>query len=164
MRKNEHYTIPWYKNYMVWMLIMLPLLSVSGSFILLWTAIENQSPVLEGYYKDGLSPKKMAATAKSEHITAVMNGQLLTLKADEGDVPKTLLLKLEHPADAQKDRYITLTETGPGVYPFDAETQRQLRIQRWYVRLYDQKKTWEIKGKTPVTEAGIMPAFELKAR
>lgn len=162
---NEHNRIPWYKNHILWLIIMLPLASVSGSFVLLSIAItHNDSPVLEGYYKDGLSPKKMATTAESEHIIANINGGLLTLKVDKSVAPKTLNLKLEHPTLASKDKYLTLTETAPGVYPLDAQTQKALRIQHWYLRLYDYDKTWEIKGETPPTQDGELPAFQLKVR
>lgn len=145
MEHSERH-IPWYKNYILLLIIALPMLSVAGSFALLFTALShNDSSVLEGYYKDGLSPKQMAKTALSHQMTANITGGVLTIKRNNGS-DDTVQLKLEHPTLTAKDIVVNLKAIAPNTYPLPAETLRQLRIQRWYLRLHDVQKTWEIQG------------------
>lgn len=155
--------IPLYKNHIFLLVIILPLLSVVGSFTLLYIALKhNESPVLEGYYKDGLSPQKMKISAQSKQITATINNGILTLKSAETS-EKPLKLKLEHPTLAERDQYIELKAIAPNTYALDTETKRQLKIQRWYLRLYDQDKHWEIKGEAHGAINGTDNPIHLKA-
>lgn len=136
--------IPWYKNYILILMIFLPLFSVAGSIATLVLAIKSdQSAVMQGYYKDGLAPRQLAASAKSLQIRGEIAQGVLSLQGSEAPV---LLLKLEHPTVDDKDLYFEVARNAQGQYPLNPAILQHLQMYRWYVQLSDQGQTWRISG------------------
>lgn len=161
MKENEGSSIPWYKNYILLLIIAIPTFSVTGSMITLSLALSStESPVLEGYYKEGLAPKKAVVREQGIHAR-IVRGMLIIDRKTPSREP--LKLKLEHPTLAEKDVFVVLEAGAPDVYPLDEQTLRRMREQRWYLRLYDQNQTWEIKGEAHGRVNGQDEPIELKA-
>lgn len=143
-QKAKKTLMPWYKNHIMLLMIFLPLLSVAGSVATLVLAIRsNESAVMQGYYKDGLAPRQLAASAKSQQIYAEIAEGVLKVYGSEA--PK-LSLKLEHPSIDNKDQYYEITRDALGQYPLNPAILQNLQMQRWYVQLSDVEQTWRISG------------------
>lgn len=136
--------LPWYKNYILILMIFLPLFSVAGSIATLVLAIKSdESAVMQGYYKDGLAPRQLVASAKSQRIRAEIAQGILTLQGSEEPV---LLLKLEHPTLDTKDQSYEIARNAAGQYPLNPAILQHLQMQRWYVQVSDKALTWRISG------------------
>lgn len=137
-------SIPWYKNHILLLMIFLPLFSVAGSITTLVLAVRSdESAVMQGYYKDGLAPRQLVASAKSQQIRAEIAAGVLHIQGNEAPI---LLLKLEHPSIDDKDQYYELARDALGQYPLNPAIVQNLQMQRWYVQLSDPEQTWRISG------------------
>ena len=146
MNNKELKQIPLYKNHIFLLAIFLPCFAVIGCFITLFLAIKSShSGVLEGFYKYGLAPRKKAETAISKNINAIIEKGILEIKANL-NFTEPLILKLEHPSLEKEDRYFELNTERANIYPLNPQIMPLLNKQRYYLKLYDKKETWQIKG------------------
>jgi hypothetical protein len=143
-------TLPWYRQFWPWFLIMLPASVVVAGLVTLYIAIEGADDlVVDEYYKDGLAinrqlEKKELATkygitaelAFSAHSVAVtVNGEV---NADK------LNLTLSHPLEADRDFLVELTRVEPGFY---AGLLEQSIFSRWHWTLENQDgPRWRLDG------------------
>ena len=135
-----------YKNHIFLLAIFLPIFAVIGCFITLFLAIKSShSGVLEGFYKDGLAPRKKAEAAISKNINAELYQGILEIKANI-NFNEPLILKLEHPSLEKEDKFFELTTQRANIYPLNPQIMTLLKKQRYYLKLYDKKETWQIKG------------------
>ncbi len=143
-------TLPWYKQFWPWFLILLPLTVVIASVITFIIAQNNKPSLVSGnYYKEGLainSNKKLEETAKKLGLTATIstNSTAITLQlANLENQPAQILVKLRHATISQHDQSLSLVKIADGIYqsPFILPKQG-----KWYISINDPSHTWEIKS------------------
>jgi len=143
-------TLPWYKQFWPWFLILLPLTVVIASVITFIIAQNNKPSLVSGnYYKEGLainSNKKLEETAKKLGLTATIstNSTAITLQlANLENQPAQILVKLRHATISQHDQSLSLVKIADGIYqsPFILP-----KPGKWYISINDPSHTWEIKS------------------
>jgi len=149
MHKLSEDTLPWYKQFWPWFLILLPFSVVVASVITFFIA-QNNAPALvsDNYYKEGLainSNKELERRAKELGLSASIstNSTALTVHLDGIDPSiKTLQLNLRHSTISQHDKSLTLNKIADGIYqsPFILP-----KAGKWYISIKPQSNTWEIK-------------------
>ena len=117
---NMHqYTIPWYKQPLVWMLVAIPMSAVVMGVIVMYLAITTDDGlVAENYYKKGMTINRQLAredTAKNLQLTAVIDitidtGYIRAVfnKGQMAEYPSQLQLALKHATKQQNDVYAVL--------------------------------------------------------
>ena len=139
--------IPWYKNHILLLIILIPLATVCGSMYTIYLAVSSkEAPVLEDYSKTGLSPQKRHEGRTT--ITATLADGAITLQRDPPGI-EPLTLTLQHASKAALDQTHTLQADAPNHYPLPAAVQQTLPTATWYLSLTPADKTWKIKGKYP---------------
>ncbi len=138
---------PWYRHPLVWLVIALPASAIVGGLVTLAIAITHaDSTVDDNWYRDG---KAINRSLEEEHRAARL-GLAARLEAD-GRVrlssaiavpwPATLELSLRHPAFADRDRALTLSHRGEGLYTTDAALPEQ---GEWDVTLAPPDGAWRL--------------------
>ncbi|WP_298079647.1 FixH family protein [uncultured Cardiobacterium sp.] len=144
--------IPWYKNHILLLIILIPLATVCGSMYTIYLAVSSkEAPVLEDYSKTGLSPQKRHEGRTT--ITATLADGAITLQRDPPSI-EPLTLTLQHASKAALDQTHTLQADAPNHYPLPAAVQQTLPTATWYLSLAPADKTWKIKGKYPHPKRG----------
>jgi len=147
--------IPWYKNHILLLIILIPLATVCGSMYTIYLAVSSkEAPVLEDYSKTGLSPQKRHEGRTS--ITATLTDGAITLQREPPSI-EPLTLTLQHASKAALDQSHTLQADAPNHYPLPAAVQQTLPTATWYLSLAPADKTWKIKGKYPHPKRGEPP-------
>ncbi len=147
--------IPWYKNHILLLIILIPLATVCGSMYTIYLAVSSkEAPVLEDYSKTGLSPQKRHEGRTT--ITATLADGAITLQREPPSI-EPLTLTLQHASKAALDQSHTLQADAPNHYPLPAAVQQTLPTATWYLSLAPADKTWKIKGKYPHPKRGEPP-------
>ena len=147
--------IPWYKNHILLLIILIPLATVCGSMYTIYLAVSSkEAPVLEDYSKTGLSPQKRHEGRTT--ITATLADGAITLQREPPGI-EPLTLTLQHASKAALDQTHTLQADAPNHYPLPAAVQQTLPTATWYLSLAPADKTWKIKGKYPHPKRGEPP-------
>ena len=147
--------IPWYKNHILLLIILIPLATVCGSMYTIYLAVSSkEAPVLEDYSKTGLSPQKRHEGRTT--ITATLADGAITLQREPPSI-EALTLTLQHASKAALDQRHTLQADAPNHYPLPAAVQQTLPTATWYLSLAPADKTWKIKGKYPHPKRGEPP-------
>ena len=147
--------IPWYKNHILILIILIPLATVCGSMYTIYLAVSSkEAPILEDYSKTGLSPQ-MRQEGRTD-ITATLADGALTLQRDPPSI-EALTLELQHASKAALDQQHTLHADRPNHYPLPAAVQQTLSEATWYLTLAPADRSWKIKGKYPHPKADEPP-------
>ena len=147
--------IPWYKNHILLLIILIPLATVCGSMYTIYLAVSSkEAPVLEDYSKTGLSPQKRHEGRTT--ITATLADGAITLQRDPPSI-EPLTLTLQHASKAALDQSHTLQADAPNHYPLPAAVQQTLQTATWYLSLAPADHSWKIKGKYPHPKRGEPP-------
>ena len=88
--------IPWYKNHILLLIILIPLATVCGSMYTIYLAVSSkEAPILEDYSKTGLSPHKFATALgiTTDTLTSWEQGQ----RTPKGTAQALLKLLDKHP-------------------------------------------------------------------
>lgn len=137
---------PWYKNHILLLIIIIPALSVTGSFYTLYRALASEkSSVIDSYYKQGVTPGKHNYAAKNLSIR-VEKGILYVEGLQESP---PLLFTFEHPTIARQDMRFILQAIQPGFYPLPIEAQEKLYSQKWYFKVEPEaadENAWQQRG------------------
>lgn len=144
--------IPWYKQIMVWLVIMPPLAAVIGGIITINLAIESDDGLVEDdYYKQGLSINKtlerdrvaaqLGITAEMRVTSAMVD---MTLSLPESSVYGGLLLHFIHPTRDKLDVTIELKPVSSA--QFRGRIEHAL-TGNWNIILEPLDKTWRISGR-----------------
>jgi len=149
MQKFTEDTLPWYKQFWPWFLILLPFSVVIASVITFFIA-QNNAPALvsDNYYKEGLainSNKELERRAEELGLSAriSINSTAITVHLDGLDPSiKTLQLKLRHATISQHDKLLTLSRIADGIYQ---TTFILPKPGKWYISIKPSSNTWEIK-------------------
>lgn len=115
-------TLPWYRQFWPWFLIMLPASVVVAGISMVFIANRGADDlVVDDYYKDGLAinrklEKKELATSLglSAHLT-FDGDQVIVTTAGPVDA-EVLQLQLSHPLEADRDFTIPVVQSTPGAY------------------------------------------------
>lgn len=143
-------TLPWYRQFWPWFLIMLPATVVVGGLNMLYIANEHADDlVIDEYYKNGMAINRQLE--KKERASDLDLAAKLTFSAHSvavivtGDVTgNTLYLRLSHPLEADKDFVVELTAVEPGFYA--GILQREI-MARWHWTLENGGETpWRLDG------------------
>ena len=147
--------IPWYKNHILLLIILILLATVCGSMYTIYLAVSSkEAPVLEDYSKTGLSPQKRHEGRTT--ITATLADGAITLQREPPSI-EALTLELQHASKAALDQTHTLHADRPNHYPLPAAVQQTLGEATWYLTLAPANRTWKIKGKYPHSKADEPP-------
>ena len=75
--------IPWYKNHILLLIILIPLATVCGSMYTIYLAVSSkEAPILEDYSKTGLSPQKRDMGHTAITATLDIDGGTITLERE----------------------------------------------------------------------------------
>jgi hypothetical protein len=140
---HQELSNPWYQEFWAWF-ILTPLIVVVfvGATLLTVAIKESDDIVLDNYYKEGrMINQRIDQDAKAAALglraelkfDLEVGAILLTLTAkDKSELPKTLILNLDHPFEESYDITATMHQIVPGSYRTDIETRL---TKRWYVRV-----------------------------
>lgn len=128
IQESNTQTQPWHKHPWVWALIVIPVISVILSFTMLWVAINNKDPEVEGdWHKNRKAieqdfSRDNYASALSINADLSISPNTLTLQLnspyqlDNQARPSSLQLTLSHPTNQAKDVAFTLKKMLDGRY------------------------------------------------
>lgn len=144
--------IPWFRQPLVWMLLVIPGSAVVAGFITLYLAIESfDGMVVDDYYKHG---KEINRVLKRDRRAGELGlsadlqidpgkNQTVLLLGHKGEfkAPDRLKLRFLHTTRAGYDEELALIHQGKGRY---AGAMPQLRPGSWHVLL--EADDWRISG------------------
>lgn len=146
------FTKPWYKQFWVWFIILIPASAVVMGIALVYVATQNQvSLVRDDWYKDGLAINRRIdkqLQAKALGLTAEVsfsreNGALNVEIPDLSPKPNGLQLVLIHPTRASDDKTLNLAITPANSY----WTQLNKQITgRYYLQISSPEQGWQLDG------------------
>jgi hypothetical protein len=151
-------TLPWYRQFWPWFLIMLPA-SVVVAGLSTWYIAHRHADdlVVDEYYKDGLAINRQLEKkqrAEAQGITASINvsgDQVLVTLAGETNAHQLNLL-LSHPLEADRDFATVLIRSGPGQY---RGRLQQPIAARWHWTLELQEpEGWRLDGSLTASDIG----------
>jgi len=141
----------WYRQPLVWMLIVIPLSAVFGGISMIYLAITTDDGLVkDDYYKYGkqinlvlerdIEAKRIGLSGKFDfqQATGVVSVQLTT---QAGKLPATVTLELLHATRAGQDQKTDLVLTADKGYHGLIKT---LVPGRWYVQLTTSQ--WRLNG------------------
>ena len=143
-------TLPWYRQFWPWFLILLPACVVVAAVATAVIAHRGADDlVVDDYYKDGLAinrrlerQQRAEALGISARLT-FMGSEVLVAMA--GPVTETELhLSLAHPLEADRDFSVTLARVGPESYRGSLADDV---APRWHWALEQQQEDgWRVDG------------------
>jgi uncharacterized protein len=151
-------TLPWYRQFWPWFLILLPASVVVAALATAYIANRGADDlVVADYYKDGLAinrqlEKKERATQRG--ISAMLRFSGDTVSVDmTGPITETeLQLLLSHPMEADRDFTVTLARVSPNVY---SGTLAQVITPHWHWTLEPPREnSWRLDGDVQATDIG----------
>jgi hypothetical protein len=147
---EDNDTLPWYRHFWLWFIIMLPASVVVAGFVTLYIANRySDDLVVDEYYKNGLAINRQLEKkqrAHSQGIAAQLSfhdtSVVVSLTGPVND--ESLHLLLSHPLEADKDFELTLIRSYQGVYQGKLE---QVIAPRWHWTLeVQQPNGWRLDG------------------
>lgn len=158
--------MPWYREPMMWLVMMIPASSVVMGAVMLGLAVSSYDGlVADDYYKQGLEINRSLARDEmaarhglAAELAPADAGEELRalLQSDEGfEYPETLHLRLFHATRSGLDRHILLRRTGLRTY---AGRRPELEPGHWYVQL--DSGGWRLKGELHAPAAGLAMRLE----
>ncbi len=149
---------PWYRQPLVWMLIMLPATVVVASFITLYLAISSDDGLVEDdYYQRGKEINRvldrdhaaqrygLRAQLTVDHAQRKVGLRLQAASTAFTAIPERLELKLLHATRAGLDQTVNLIHMPDGHY---AGVLPELAQGRWYLQL--AAADWRLNGELHV--------------
>ncbi|MEH6590875.1 MAG: FixH family protein [Halioglobus sp.] len=143
-------TLPWYRQFWPWFLIMLPASVVVAGLTTVYIAHEGADDlVIDEYYKNGLAINRQLEKierASTAGIAAELEFSAHSVAVTiSGDVTaEKLNLTLSHPLEADRDFLVVLTRIEPGFY---AAVLEQAIFSRWHWSLENQDQPrWRLDG------------------
>lgn len=156
--KQSHPYIPWYKNHILLLIIFIPFATVCASMYTIYLAISSKdAPVLDGYYKTGVSPNKMNLNDQNIQSATLDPSRALLILKRTTPSKEPLTLTLEHPTIAASDRTYPLIASADNQYPLPQEILTHLKNQRWYLKLTSQTNpNWRLHAQSQNTTTPIV--------
>jgi len=150
MNDNTEDDQPWYKQWMVWMVIAPPLTAVIAGIITINIAIESDDGlVVDDYYKQGLGINQ---TLQRDHLARKMNIEAdlfvetkqIKLRFNNELKQTDLTLHFIHPTQSQRDVRVVMNYFSDNAY--QAELPGQLS-GNWNLLLEPADKSWRVSGR-----------------
>ena len=151
-------TLPWYRQFWPWFLIMLPASVVVAGLSTLYIANRHADDlVVDDYYKTGLAINRQLEKkqrAEDQGISARLqfsNTAVTVHTAGPVDAAK-LQLFMSHPLEADRDFAVPLMRISPGLY---SGILQQSVAPRWHWTLQlDQPDGWRLDGAVEAVDIG----------
>jgi hypothetical protein len=155
---NMEDSLPWYRQFWPWFVIMIPAATVVAGFYTLYLAVDTTDSLVtsaEGGMDVVAERHRVAeqraysmgldATVDINRTTGAMLAELLG--TPDGDWPPSLELLFSHPTNAQLDRTVTLSRAipGDGGVPRWAGHDVNVPSGRWYLIL-KSSDDWRLYG------------------
>lgn len=143
--------LAWYRQPLVWMIILIPLSAVFGGISMIYLAITtNDGLVNDDYYKAGkqinlvlerdIKAKQLELTAQFEFNEE--NGTILVkLQSEKAALPASIKLSLLHATRANNDQHIDLLLTPNNNYHGLIE---KMIPGKWYVQIHTNE--WRLSS------------------
>lgn len=163
MKRVTEDDLPWYKQWMVWMVITPPAAAVIAGIVMINLAIESDDGlVVDDYYKQGLGinqtlQRDQLARDMNLEAAVTIESEAVTLTFDNEMVDPVLYLHFIHPTQSQRDVKVNLGLTAVNTYKAQME---QTLSGNWNVLLEPEDKSWRITGRInlPVNKTSrLMP-------
>ncbi len=146
-------TKPWFRQFWVWLVIAIPVVSVVSGLALVFIAVDRSDDlVADNYYREGKAINQVLdqdTRARELQMQAaltfnVASDEIRVSLAGRGELPDRLQLQLLHPVEADRDITVLLESVAPGSYR--ASFTRALRY-RYYLRLLPEtNRDWRLQG------------------
>ncbi len=158
---------PWYREPMVWMLILFPGLAVVGGAITIYLAVTTSDGlVVDDYYKRGkainldLAREQVAAEQqlRADVSFNLQDGRVqLLLSSNTNDYPEALRFAVLHPTQPGHDQQILLQPVADNVYRGAIDA---LHRGSWYLQV--ETDEWRLQGRMSVPVEGpvVLSAME----
>jgi hypothetical protein len=158
-------------NFVLWLVIALPLIAVAASLASLALAVNSGDTELpKDYHWEGAAldnDQQRLALAARERIGATISYQSDTQRcavALHGAAPTQLRLSLVHPTDPRADRRLTLARAGGGARGVaDASYETDcagLPAAHWWLEVADDAGRWLLRGRS---SGRLQPPVQLGA-
>ncbi|MEH6581954.1 MAG: FixH family protein [Halioglobus sp.] len=141
---------PWYRQFWLWFIILLPASVVVAGIITVYIAAEGADDlVADDYYKNGLAinqqlEKKQLATSLGISANLELGKHSVAVRVTGPVTENTLYLLLSHPLEADRDFVLEVERVEPGFY---AGILEQPIFSRWYWVLENRgQQAWRIDG------------------
>lgn len=150
--ESNHGSTAWYREPLVWLVIMIPGAAVLMGAIMLTLAVSTYDGlVVDDYYKKGLqinrSMERDAMAERHELASVVLLGpqggaiELLLEGNARFEAPKMVNLRLMHATRSGLDLDLRLRRIAPGRY---LASRPELAPGRWHLQL--EADDWRLKG------------------
>lgn len=142
-------SLPWYRQFWPWFLILLPASVVVAGLTTLFIANRHADDlVMDDYYKEGLAinrqlEKKQRADSLRLSASLQFEPNSVTARVAGPIDDRELNLSLSHPLEADRDFSVSLSRVVPGLY---RGTLEQSVAPRWHWTLESQEKQWRLDG------------------
>ncbi|MDH5425585.1 MAG: FixH family protein [Gammaproteobacteria bacterium] len=155
MNKEINENTPWYKQWMVWMVITPPVTAVIAGIITINLAISSDDGlVVDDYYKQGLGINQTLQRdqlARDMNLDAELSIESNTIKVQfvSNMNDPALSLSFIHPTQSQRDIIVLLVRSAEGLYQSDIpdvpKGNRNLLLE-------PSDKSWRISGRINLSE------------
>jgi len=149
MNNTANDTLPWYKQFWPWFLILLPLSVVIAGLVTFYIAQKSPPSLVSGnYYKEGLAINtnmQLEANAKKLGLSAIISTNRTTFNLQLiglAEQPSELLIDLSHATISQHDQSFSVTRVADGIYHSSSLIPQP---GKWYISIRNPENTWEIK-------------------
>jgi len=142
---------PWYREPMVWLVILLPAAAVAAALASVVTAfVTRDAVVADEYRKEGLAinrdpTRDLAAQRAGVSAAITLEGGMLNVRLAPGraPAPRELVVIFSHATRAEQDRLVTLGAGANGAY---AAPLPALAAGHWYVEVSPGDRSWRLAG------------------
>lgn len=156
MQLPKEDTLPWYRQFWPWFLILLPASVVVAGLSTLYIANRHADDlVADDYYKEGLAinrqlEKKERATERNITATLQINGDQIEVFLSGQATAHQLQLQMSHPLESDRDFTTVLVRSGEGQY---RGRLRHEVASRWHWTLESQaSEGWRLDGSVAATD------------
>ncbi|MEZ5571651.1 MAG: FixH family protein [Halioglobus sp.] len=149
-------TLPWYRQFWPWFLILLPASVVVAGLSTVYIASESADDlVVDEYYKDGLAinrqlEKKQRASALGISASLHFAGDTVTVLTSGPLQASQLQLLLSHPLEADRDFSVTLGLSSPQTY--SARLPNKVAPHWYWVLEAPGDRSWRLDGTVQDTD------------
>lgn len=162
-QSSEKPSKPWYRYWLVWMMLSIPFSAVIMGVVMMTLAIETDDGlVADDYYKQGLGinqvisrDKKSAELGITAQIAFDNNAKTFQLSFDKGQLktyPQQLHLQLEHATRANSDVEVILEHGIADQYI--GYLKQPLSKGIWYFDLSEDD--WKLESRVQVTDENMI--------
>jgi len=142
---------PWYREPMLWLVILLPAAAVAAALASVVTAfVHRDAVVADEYRKEGLAinrdpTRDRAAERLGVSAAVALADGRLTVRLAPGTAapPAGLVVIFSHATRAEQDRLVTLSAGADGVY---AAPLPALAPGHWFLEVSPADRGWRLSG------------------